>query len=191
MRVAVPNFDSLPQWAKEAFESIVSRINNVFAKEHNGDGTHAAITATSIASTAGVTERGRTVAIGEWTSVTYSAANFTASAGTWTVDSADQSVFTYMQIGKTMWVDFIILGTDVSNAGVSLRITVPGGYTVAHSSRQMIRVTDAGAAQVVSYALMTAGTTYIECFATVASGGFAITAGDNTNVAGCVVLEVQ
>lgn len=54
MRVTVPNFDVLPQWAKESFESVVARINNTFQKQHTGDGEHGDITAESVISVDGI-----------------------------------------------------------------------------------------------------------------------------------------
>lgn len=132
-----------------------------------------------------------TVAEGDWQSVAYAAGNFTASAGTWGVDAPDQSVFRYTLIGKTMIVVFQILQTDVSNAGVSLRIAIPGGFTCATTTRHLITSVDAGGAAVVGLAIITAAATFIECFATVAGGGFGITAGDNTAVIGVATFEVQ
>lgn len=141
--------------------------------------------------TAGVIERGRSAAIGEWTAVAHAAGNFTASAGTWTVDLADQVVYSYMLVGKTLWVNFTINNTDVSNAGVTLNIKIPGGFTCATQAVQPILSTNAGAAPALAFALITAGGTTINCFATAAGGGFGITAADNTNVSGCVCIEIQ
>ena len=202
MNLTILNPSSLPENIRRVFEILVSRVNSVFKVEHNNaTGAHTAITATSLATTGaisagttvtattGVLERGRSVAMGIWTTVTYAAGNFTASAGTWTVDAADQTTFKYMLIGKTLFVNFVIANTDVSDAGVSLRITLPGGFTAAHRIRTPIRIVDAGVAA-IAYALVTEGTTYIECFATAAGGGFGITAADDTNVAGCLAIEV-
>lgn len=139
----------------------------------------------------GLHEHGRTPASGDWTAVTYAAGNFTASAGTWTVDAGDQLVYEYMLVGKTMWVNFSIVNTDVSNAAVSLRIAIPGGFICATEVQPFIRVFDAGGAAAVGLAIVASAGTVIQCFATVAGGGFGITAADNTNVIGLVCFKVQ
>jgi hypothetical protein len=152
------------------------RWDNVYAKNLN--------------STAGLTERGRSVAAGEWASVSYAAGNFTASAGTWTVDAGDVVTHRYMLIGKTMWISFAFQNTDVSNAAVTLRLTLPGGATSAATTYSAIRAIDAGGVEVASIALCPVGQTYVEFYATSAAGTFGATAADNTTVSGMVVVEI-
>jgi hypothetical protein len=88
-----------------------------------------------------------------------------------------------------MWVNFSINTTDVSNAGVTLRIAIPGGFTCAKTVQQLIRIVDAGTSA-VGLAIASTSSTFIECFATVGAGGFSITAADNTYVIGQVAFEV-
>lgn len=78
---------------------------------------------------AGVFERGRSVASGDWTPVTFVAANFTGN-GTlvWTVEIADQATLAYTLIGKTMTVSFYINDTTVAGTGSVLQIRIPGGF---------------------------------------------------------------
>lgn len=80
-------------------------------------------------------ERGRSVALGDWTAVAYSAGNFTTSGATaWTVDAADQVAFSYTLVGKTMVVSFQLDNTSVgSGAPAALQIKIPGGFTAAKS----------------------------------------------------------
>ena len=134
-------------------------------------------------------ERGRTVAVGEWTAVPYNAGNFTASAGTWTVDSGDQLAYAYTLVGKTMTLAFDIVGTDVS-AGAILRIAIPGGYTAARRTRTPISVRDNGTYG-TGFAIVKPSQAYVECVASQAAANFAITAGDNTDVNGEITFEVQ
>lgn len=141
--------------------------------------------------TLGFREFGRTVNAGVWTDVPYSQTNFTASAGTWTVDSGDQTTFAYTLIGKTMWVAFAIFSTDVSNAGVDLRITIPGGLTSVRFVEGVSRTSDAGAGNVFSLMRVAAAGTYIQIFSSPAGAGFAITAADNTSVTGQLAFEIQ
>lgn len=68
---------------------------------------------------------------GAWPSVAHSAGNFTSSAGSWTVDSGDQSYFSYVEIGKTMIVSVVLVTTSVSGTPTQLRVTVPNGRTIA------------------------------------------------------------
>ena len=72
---------------------------------------------------------------GRWTNVSYDATNFTNAGGTsWTVDNADQSVFQYMLIGKTLWVNAIIVNTTATGSVYGLKIKIPNGYTCAKRS---------------------------------------------------------
>lgn len=66
-----------------------------------------------------------------WTSVAFSAGNFTADTGSWTLASGDQSYFAYVEIGKTMIVSAVLVTTSVSGTPTNLRITVPNGRTIA------------------------------------------------------------
>jgi len=79
-----------------------------------------------------LSEKGRTTPIGHWISVPYNAANFTASpGGTWTVQAADVTDYSYTLVGQTMWVTFSLSNTTVgAPAPTELRIALPGGITV-------------------------------------------------------------
>jgi hypothetical protein len=129
------------------------------------------------------------IAEGVWTPVAYAAGNFTASAGTWTVDAGDQSEFEFMLNGDTMFVNFSIFNTDVSNAGAVLRITIPNGMTCATDIQFPIRILNAGVSA-VGLAVVQAGNTFIECFATIGAAGFSITAADDTYVIGAIFFKV-
>lgn len=102
---------------------------------------------------------------GAWTDVTFAAGNFTASAGTWTLTSGDQILFRYMIIDKSLWMNFELRTTSTS-AGMTteLRIALPQSLTVAQSGRQMIQVSDNGAAFQVGMAVWGAAATYVRCY---------------------------
>jgi hypothetical protein len=70
-----------------------------------------------------------------WTAVAYSAANFTTNAGTWTVDSGDQTLLAYRLSGKTLTLKFTLINTTVSGSPAELRITLPAGAVVALGSQ--------------------------------------------------------
>jgi hypothetical protein len=128
-------------------------------------------------------------ASGAFTNVAYNAGDFTASAGTWTVDSADVKTFQYRLIGKSMLITFNIAGTDVS-AGATLRIALPGGFTCNKEVLVPIRIVDNGTSG-IGLAQVVASGTQIICYASAAAAGFAVTAADNTNVQGQIEIEVQ
>ena len=134
-----------------------------------------------------ITERGRSTPLGEWINVPYSAANFSANTGTWTVEAADLQAFRYTLIGKTMSVAFRIAATSLSSAATWLTIRIPGGFTAAAGPLYMTmgaRVSDASGHAV--------GVTYVsgvEINIEKIPAGFA--SGTNTlSVIGMVTFEV-
>lgn len=139
----------------------------------------------------GINERSRTTPMGEWITPAYSGSNFTASTGTWTVDSGDVTTYAYTLVGKTMTVMFVINTTDVSAAPAQLLIAIPGGFTAAKATRTPTNVIDAGAAAAVGFAIVQAGGTTINCVSNAAGGGWTTTALDNTHVFGQIVFEIQ
>lgn len=133
----------------------------------------------------GYLERSRSTRMGEWTTFTPSR---TASAGTWTGGTVNTA--RYMLVGKTLWVTFYITASSVSNAGVELRIAVPGGFTSANDQWALVHANDNGAGTVAGTCVVTAGGTILRFFATTAAGGFGIAAG-TTDIKAVVALEVQ
>jgi hypothetical protein len=126
----------------------------------------------------------------EWTPVTYSAANFTASTGTWTVDSGDQFGFIYRRnANRTMTVQFRINASDVSATPSFLRITLPEGVNASKSAYWIGEGSDAGSAQTVIRVETLNGQPYI--FLSPLSGTWTATSGDNTEVRGFVEVEVS
>lgn len=122
--------------------------------------------------------------------VTYDSSNFGALSGTWGVDLADQSTYSYVIIGKVLTLWFQIGQTNVSAAS-NIFINIPGGYIAASATQSFIRVSDAGGANVVGLATTISGATRVLFYPTVAGGTWAITSSNNTNVAGQVTIPVQ
>ena len=57
-----------------------------------------------------LTERGRSIPVGEWINIPYNAADYTTStAATWRVDAADLRTLKYMLVGKTVTIIFTLL----------------------------------------------------------------------------------
>lgn len=129
--------------------------------------------------------------MGHWTTPAFNAGDFTASAGTWTVDAGDVTTYAYMRVGNTMTVSYDIRNTDVSNAGAILRLKVPLGLTIAKTMTAVGIAKDNGGAEAAAIVQAVAGNAYIELYATIAGGGFAVTAADNTRVFGQITFEIQ
>lgn len=85
----------------------------------------------TISASDAIFERGRSVAIGDWSLVLYNAGNFTVPTGTWTVTSGNQTTYKYTLVGHTMFLELRLDGTTVTGTPASLRVAVPGGFTVA------------------------------------------------------------
>jgi hypothetical protein len=107
-------------------------------------------------------ERGRTVAMGEWTAVSYASGNFTApQGGTWTVNSS-ALIYTYTVIGGTLLVNLSIGDATLSGVSAStvqyLRIALPVGFTVQGYARAIARLVIAGTAELAWLNVATSGT---------------------------------
>lgn len=74
---------------------------------------------------------------GAWISVPYNAGDFTATAGTWTVDAGDVNTFAYYVQGKSVTVNLFISTTSVSANPTGLLVALPHGFTAANATRQI------------------------------------------------------
>jgi hypothetical protein len=182
-----PGFNNLSSFTptqQQQLEQFVTYLHGFLRIQHTDGGRHGAITVDSVSDADGT--------FGAWTRVAHSAGHFTASAGTWTVDAADQVEYQYSLVGKTMTLRYDIRNTDVSNAGVTLKIAIPGGFVGAARAQTMVGyVSDNGGALVAATALIASGASVVELFATLNAGTFALTAADNTLVFGTLIFEVQ
>lgn len=126
---------------------------------------------------------------GAFISPAYDATNFTASAGTWTVDAGDVVTFAYYLTGRLLCVIFDLVTTSVSNAGVILRIAMPNGATSAVDQYGFQRAGDGGAATTAGLYRSLASASRIEVFATSAGAGWSI-ATNTTSVEGTAFLDI-
>lgn len=85
----------------------------------------------------GYKERARTVPMGEWIDIPYSAANFTAVSGVWTVEAGDVTTLRYTLIGNTVIFLYELGPTSVSVANGGLRIALPAGVVVSKPTRTL------------------------------------------------------
>jgi hypothetical protein len=132
-------------------------------------------------------EASRSTPMGYGIDIPYSASNFLANVGTWTVEASDQSVFRYFRIGKLVFVSFTLNNTSVSGSPSQLQIYVagatPGGGSVA---RGVIVYQDAGGPQSLGWILANSTNPYL--FLQKQSGTWA-TATNNTTINGSILYE--
>lgn len=115
---------------------------------------------------------------------TYSAGIYTASAGTWTVDSGDISIFAYKLSGRMYTLTYQINTTSVSTTPASLIIAFPGGFTGAKTAWFYVYNEDNGT--VVQSKAVISGTT-VDISKT--SGNWTAST-NNTRVTGTVTGEI-
>jgi hypothetical protein len=72
-------------------------------------------------------ERGRPTPMGQWIDVPYSAGNFLANAGSWTVEAGDVAFNRYTLIGTTLIWHLQFGTTSLSAAANYLYVAVPTG----------------------------------------------------------------
>lgn len=137
-----------------------------------------------------ITERARTVAMGEWTSVAFSAGNFTGDGTiTWTLGSSDQETFAYTLIGKTLTVAWRLTSTSTGGAAsTSLQIVIPGGFTAAKQIENTHWYNDNGGGWVAGICEV-AGTKILLYKANFAAWSNAST--NNTGTFGQITFEVS
>jgi hypothetical protein len=72
-----------------------------------------------------VIEKGRLAPMGHWIDVPFSAANFGATGGFWTVAAENVARFSYALIGKTAVIQLVVSGSVVSGSPTSLNLVLP------------------------------------------------------------------
>jgi len=120
--------------------------------------------------------------------VTYSAGDYTASTGTWTVDSGD--VATYQFVIENNIVTFLvqIQDTDVSVTPATLWAAMPAGMTAVKTVRAFLLYQDAGGANTGGLFSVIAADTKLS-FNKLGSN-WSATTGDNTLVAGQLRVQI-
>lgn len=137
MKLGLTNEPAIQALSWELSQTLLNNVaatSTAFNLEHDVEtDRHATIRATGT-----ISERARTVPMGEWINIPYGTVGFTGNGGGWTVDVADVSRYRYMLVGKTLTLDATFLGTTVAG-GVStiLQLPMPLGFT-SHASIQGI-----------------------------------------------------
>ena len=129
---------------------------------------------------------------GAYITPTFAAGDYTASAGSWTVDSGDVGMCKYKLSGKTLHFQMEINNTDVSSVA-SLRRVIPGGFSVAGvlTGQFQTRTVDAGAATAIGTTTIGAvSATTIAFFSTIGGNTYGVTSADNTTIQFAASFEV-
>lgn len=180
---------SLGGWVALTFTQVVAAIAGGYHKQHNGDDTHAGITADSCVSTAGYREHGRAVNAGEYTSVPFSSAYFTASGSmTWTPTAVLQVTYAYTLVGHLMTLMLYVTGPTAGVASDTVKVTIPGGMRAALQTYGAFVCRDAGGGNQIGGWFVTAGATVVS-FQKAPVTNFTI--GNDTGVFATCVFEVQ
>lgn len=140
----------------------------------------------------GTTQRWRTTVLdpGAPLHVAHTAGNFTGSASmTWTVDSADQVTYSYVQNGKKLFTTVNISSSSVGGTpSTTLQITLPLGFVCSRSFLVPSIAVDNGTLA-HSYVNPTAGGTILRVF--LFSGGNWTAATNTTNVLATCEFEID
>lgn len=129
--------------------------------------------------------------VATWTTPAYSAGNFTASSGSWGVDSGDVTTYAYLYDASThtMTLAFIIQATDVTATPTNLRIAIPLSKVATKQMESLGYGQDASSTnEVVRLEILAAGT-YVSVYRL--SGTWSTTASDNTTVVGQITFQVN
>lgn len=122
--------------------------------------------------------------------VLYAATNFTANGTmTWTVQSADHTTLTYMQVGKTFTMVFVLVNTSTGGvANTTLQILIPLARTAARVMANPVVLRDNGT-RVMGVARVAAGGTTVNIQRL---DGANFTASANaTDVEGMISFEIE
>lgn len=126
-----------------------------------------------------------------WTSVPFSAGNFTAdSSMTWTVAIGDVTTYAYIEIGKTMHISIVVSSTSVGGVvSQELRVAVPNSRTIPKTSWGSYILSNNGTYETGAWTAA-AGAAYI-VFRRGPVGANWTASTDNTSVLATVTIEIN
>lgn len=99
---------------------------------------------------------------GAWITPTYAGGDYTASTGTWTVDSGDILRCAWRLDGRTLSIAFRALTTSVSATPIALRRAMPGGFSATVDSEWPIWVSNNAGAWAPGMVAVVAGANPIQ-----------------------------
>lgn len=168
-------------------------VNQIpYASGTNALGSSSALTfdGTNLACGGSVAERARTAAMGEWTTPTYAAGNFTGSASmTWGVDSGDVLAYEYALVGKTIHVNYYLVTTTVGGTPDAYLKLNLFGFTVAKNVNNRSGVYQG--AWVNGVVEGRAGESFLRLYADTTEASNWAASTDGTYVKGTITLEIQ
>jgi len=135
-------------------------------------------------------EKGRSTPMGHWIDIPYSSGLFTSSAGAWVVDAGDFAGLSYTLVGKTLWLQFFLIGTTLTIQSQDLMIALP--FTASSSWGATAIAVDAGdgAGYATGWAIPNPSTAVL-LIRRHPTGGLAWTAQTNTiNVFGTAMVRL-
>jgi hypothetical protein len=145
------------------------------------------------AGAAGMRWYGHSVNEGSSTDIVYSAGDYTASSGSWTVDNADvvAGANYYVIIGKQMTWNFFLQNTTITGTPANLFIAIPGGFLADSRSDGILALSNNGGAFVPAEMQITgSGVSVIQLYPGLNGGAFA--AGSNNNaLKGNITFQIQ
>lgn len=122
-------WDSLEDSLDEALSDTALTVQSLSVTDDavvGGDlGVAGEVVAPTIRAGTAFYERGRVEGLGEWVDVPFSAGDFTADVGTWTVASGNVGLNRYTLIGKTAFWAIQINAATLAGSPVHLLIAVP------------------------------------------------------------------
>jgi hypothetical protein len=126
-----------------------------------------------------------------FTAVAFNAANFTAGGTqTWTVQSGDQTTYAYKKTGKFFRLMVELLGTTIGGTpDPVLRIAVPGGFTIAKTTRALIMIRNNAGAFTTGILRAGDGDTYLGVYRDLTATANWANGTDNNDVLGQIFFE--
>lgn len=179
-----------PETLKE-IDALCAQLTALISAQHDSQGAHADITATSVSSKNGYKITGDKANMGEWISPAFATSFwFAAPSMTWTVQRADVQTYAYTLIGNTLFIQFAMSNTSVGGTpNGELRMAIPGGFTAAKNttaSNQTINdtvATQTGTSEVI------AGNTYVSFYLGLAHSAWDAST-NNSGVSGQMFFEI-
>jgi len=180
---AIYGLSILPTWVSGAASTTTAAALHIGPMTSTATASYSLLADQAIATGTGYYERSRTVAMGEWTTVTHSAGNFTGNGSlTWTVDSGDMLVNRYTDVGLTMWWSLGLVNTSTGGtASDELRVTLPASRTVSATTTGACAGVDNGTTVETVYTA-TAGNTYVTFYRTIAGANWSNASTNATSI---------
>lgn len=127
----------------------------------------------------------------QWYTPVYAAGDFTASSGSWTVDSGDVVNYRYSINGKTMTINWYIGATSTSGSPANIRIALPAGKT-ANGNFAVWHGVNQGGGWATAALTVTSGQAFLTLYPDSTQGGAAWTNVSNVlYTVGSVTLEIN